>query len=101
MEKVIVMVKIVIRWPVEDKLNDKNAQAAELAELKLDCANAIHAESQAIARAERAEAALAEALKALKLAEQMMTKDSLCEAERLEEGLLVVRRALTGGKEDG
>lgn len=41
-----------------------------------------------------------EALKALELAEQMMTKDSLCEAERLEEGLLVVRRALERGKID-
>ena len=45
-------------------------------------------------------AAHVEARKALKLAEQMMTKDSLCEAERLEEGLLVVRRALTGGREE-
>lgn len=54
-----------------------------------------------LAKWERAEAALAEARKALKLAEQMMTKDSLCEAERLEEGLSVVRRALTGGQADG
>lgn len=43
----------------------------------------------------------------LKLAEYVMTKDSFCEAERLEEGLSVVRRirsaleAETGGGESG
>lgn len=56
--------------------------------------------SRAKARAEAAEAKLAEARKVMKLAEQMMTKDSLCEAERLEEGLSVVRRALEGEQEE-
>lgn len=51
-----------------------------------------------------AEAALAEAKRenealreALKLAEFMLTKDSLCQSERLEEGLTVIRRARNAG----
>ena len=38
--------------------------------------------------------------KALKLAEFMMTKNSLCKDERLEEGLAVIRRALNAGGND-
>lgn len=42
------------------------------------------------------EARLAEAMKALELAERMMTKNSLCEAERLETGGRGIRRVREG-----
>lgn len=90
-----------------DKLEELQVRVTELA-AEVECVRGgnryAHLERIAIKRAEKAEAALAEAKRenealreALKLAEFMLTKDSLCQSERLEEGLTVIRRARNAG----
>lgn len=59
---------------------------------------ALAAARQEMSDRDREIAALREALK---LAELMLTKDSLCQSERLEEGLTVIRRARRAGGNDG
>jgi len=73
---------------------------AHIGNLKAGKESAEALADKAFDRAFRAEAALAEKDKALKLAEFMMTKDSLCKDERLEEGLAVIRRARNAGGKD-
>lgn len=80
---------------------DHNNNAAFIAHARTDIPLLISALEAEKKRADEAEA-LAEHLEAvLKLAAEMLTKASLCDDERLDEGLSVIRRALTENGHDG
>jgi len=76
---------------------ERDKLTCRVQDLKIEKSH-IEAERDAALAAAQAEI---EALNgALKLAEFMLTKDSLCDAERIEEGLIAIRRARKGGSHD-